>query len=504
MPPAFDDAPAPKSEWASGSIKPIPARHLTIDTCEKFEYRVGTFRGQPCHIAVYYREGKQVAQHIRFEGKRFEWVGDSSGVELFGQHLWRDGGKFVVLTEGEIDCMSISQMQGLKWPVVSLPSGVGSAKKAVAKNLQFLSAFDEIVLCLDEDEAGRQAIETIAPILPCGKVKIAHLPLKDANEMLKAGRGKELIDCIWSAQRYRPEGVVTARDVLQEALNQPEEGLPWVFDGMTEISFGRRLREVHTFGAGTGVGKTAFLLKQMHFDVTKLNKKVGAVLLESDPTLTLKMLAGMHAKRMFHIPAKKAGWKQEELVKACQDIVDTDNLYMTTTQGAYSWEELSARLRFLKHSEGVDLVYVDHLTGLAAGRDDKQDERVFLEQTMAQAAMLTQELNITLHLVSHLATPEGKPHEEGGHVAIRHFKGSRAIGFWSHFIWGIERNTLAKDPDTKMTAKLNCLKARTCGWNTGKFIKAKFDPITGDFREEVEEFDPTAGMGAWDANDPGY
>jgi twinkle protein len=479
----------------------LPKRGLNEDTCRKFGYGVAKHGGKPVQVAPYFgADGVVKAQKLRYADKTFTVVGEIKECGLFGQQVWRDGGKMLTITEGEIDALSVSQLQDNKWPVVSIPSGAQSAAKAIRAQLEWIEKFESVVLMFDMDEAGQAAARECALLLTPGKAKIAKLPLKDANEMLKADRGKELIDCIWNAQRYRPDGVVTARDVLHDALNEPEEGLPWVFDGMTEISFGRRLREVHTFGAGTGVGKTAFLLKQMHYDITKLNTKVGAVLLESDPTLTLKMLAGMHAKRMFHLPAKKAGWKQEELVKACQDIVDTDNLYMTTTQGAYSWEELSARLRFLKHSEGVDLVYVDHLTGLAAGRGDGQDERVYLEQTMAQAAMLTQELNITLHLVSHLATPEGKPHEEGGHVSIRHFKGSRAIGFWSHFIWGIERNTLAKDPETKMTAKIGNLKARACGWNTGKFIKVVFDPITGDFREVVEDFDPTAGLPQWDGN----
>jgi twinkle protein len=53
--------------------------------------------------------------------------------------------------------------------------------------------------------------------------------------------------------------------------------------------------------------------------------------------------------------------------------------------------------------------------------------------------------NVMLTFVSHLATPEGKPHEEGGRVMIRHFKGSRAIGFWCHFMFGLERNQQDQD-----------------------------------------------------------
>jgi twinkle protein len=54
---------------------------------------------------------------------------------------------------------------------------------------------------------------------------------------------------------------------------------------------------------------------------------------------------------------------------------------------------------------------------------------------MKEMAALANELQIIILFVSHLTTPEGKPHEEGGRVTIRHFKGSRAIGFWSHFMF---------------------------------------------------------------------
>jgi twinkle protein len=57
-----------------------------------------------------------------------------------------------VVTEGEIDAMSVSQAFGNRWPAVSLPNGAQSAKKAIQRSLEYLTSFDEVVLAFDMDE----------------------------------------------------------------------------------------------------------------------------------------------------------------------------------------------------------------------------------------------------------------------------------------------------------------------------------------------------------------
>jgi twinkle protein len=74
-------------------------------------------------IANYIRDGVVVAQKVRFPGKDFTFLGKPKDAGLYGMHLWRDGGKMVVITEGEIDALSVSQLQDNKWPVVSVPNG---------------------------------------------------------------------------------------------------------------------------------------------------------------------------------------------------------------------------------------------------------------------------------------------------------------------------------------------------------------------------------------------
>ena len=67
--------------------------------------------------------------------------------------------------------MSISQVQGHKWPVVSLPQGPDPSKELSGRTAH-LERFEEIVACFDMDEPGQSAAQVLAELLPQGKVKL--------------------------------------------------------------------------------------------------------------------------------------------------------------------------------------------------------------------------------------------------------------------------------------------------------------------------------------------
>lgn len=461
-----------------GEVRSLPKRNLTEDTARKFGYRIATFKEKMVHVAPYFdTDGNLVAQKVRFADKTFTTLGDFKQAGLFGQHLWGQGGKKIVITEGEIDAMSVSQMQGNKWPVVSLPNGAQGAKKALAKQLEWLCTFDEVILMFDMDEPGRAASAECAAMFPPGKCKVANLPMKDASDLLVAGRGDEIVTAIWQAKTYRPDGVVTFKDIKDAAKRPIEQGLPWFSEAITKLTYGRRGGEVYAVGAGTGIGKTDFLTQQITHDVIQLEEKVGLFFLEQQPVETGLRLAGKLAGRRFHIPDD--GWTTEELSDAL-DTLDNDKLFLYDNFGATDWSVIQQTIRYLAHSEGVRIFYLDHLTALAAAAED---ERKALEEIMSEIGALVKELNVVLILVSHLATPEGKPHEEGGRVTIRHFKGSRAIGFWCHYMFGLERDQQHKDVAMRSITTFRILKDRYTGNGTGQCVYFGYDRETGQLYE---------------------
>jgi twinkle protein len=463
----------------SGEVRALKARGISEETCRHFGYTVGTDpkTGKLVQLAPYFSpEGRIVAQKWRTADKDFGVVGKlKEALPLFGQHLWRDGGKKVVITEGEIDCMSVSQVQGNKWPVVSVPNGAQGAKKALAAASEWLERFEEVILMFDMDEPGRAAVEECAPLFSPGKCKVASLPLKDANEMLKAGRGKDLIDAIWGAKGFRPDGIRTVDELAEEAEQDIPEGLPWFLPTLDKLTYGRRPGEIYAFGAGTGVGKTDLFTQSIAHDLMVLKQSVGVLYLEQPPVETLRRIAGKTVGKVLHVPRTTT---QEERRAAIAPLRDCGRLHLYDNFGSTEWDVVKAKIRYMAVGLGCKLIYFDHLTALVAG---EEEERKALDKIMAEMAALALELGCTIHFISHLTRPEGKPHEEGGRVQIRHFRGSNSIGMWSHFMFGLERDQqadLEENPSARYST-LRVLKDRNTGQATGKVILLDYDPVTG-------------------------
>lgn len=476
----------PDFEAVSGEPRALRKRGLTEETCRKWGYWCGNGK----QIANYRdRSGALVAQKLRDKDKKFSIrKGKDTKLPLFGTHLWRDSGRKIVITEGEIDAMSVSQAQGNKWPVVSLPNGCASARKTLAAQLEWLETFEEVILMFDNDDAGHEAVEKCVDLFTPGRVKVAQLPesYKDPNEMLVAGREKEIIDAIWGAKVWRPDGIITAADVSEEALKPEEFGLSWPWKELTDITYGIRRRECYAFGAGTGVGKTDCLTEVIAHLLEEHEVPVGLLFLEQSPAETVKRVAGKIAGKPFHVP--DGNYTTEELHDAVTRVSDSGRLFLYDHFGSIDWPTVRSRIRYMVQSLGVRDIFLDHLTALASQADDERRE---LEGIMADIGSLVQELGFTLYFVSHLATPDGKAHEEGGRVMIRHFKGSRSIGFWSNFMFGLERDQQSEDKRDVTTFRV--LKDRKTGRANGKTFALRYDHDTGRMFETDEVFEDEEG-----------
>jgi len=468
-PGGVESKPRLSPDLLTGETRALTKRRISEDTCKKFGY----FTAGNRQVANYRdQDGSIIGQKTRNSNKEFAVLGSIKGCQLFGQHLFRNkGGKKLIIVEGEIDAMSVFEMNN-GWPVVSVPNGASGGLKAVKQNIEFVNSFDEVLLCFDMDDPGQDAAREIADVIIPGRAKIMSLPLKDASDMLVSGRQKEFRNAMWEAKVHRPDGLVTVADLVEKLKKPIEWGLPWCFPTLTQLTFGRRDGEVYTLGAGTGVGKTDWFVQQIDYDLTELNEKVGIFFLEQTPEETVRRICGKQAGQTFHIP--DSGWEQGQLDDAVGNLSTINGLHMYDNFGSCEWDVIEAKIRYLHHAEGIRLFYIDHLTALA----DPANERESLEQAMKAIATLAKALGVIIHLISHLATPEGKPHEEGGRVMIRHFKGSRAIGFWSHFMFGLERNQQDDDEERRRTTTFRCLKDRYTGRSTGETFCFKYDQDT--------------------------
>lgn len=474
--------PKPKEKTFNpidGEIRPLSARGISDTTCKKFNYMVGKYKDQTVQIAnVYDEDGTRVGQKIRTKDKKFSVLGTVSNNLLIGMHLW-NGGKKLVITEGEIDMLSYAEVTQCRYPVVSLPNGAQSAKATLANCIKYLEKFEEIILFFDNDEAGRKAALECMPILAGGRIKSAVVKgFKDINEALQAGEVKEIINAVFNASEYKPSAVVTVSDIFENALKIPEMGLSFPWDTATRLTLGIRRAEIHIVGAAPKIGKTEYqhqLIKHM----TEVHKmKVGVMSLEEKPVKTAKKIAGKYMNRQFTKPPEVAGWKVEELEAGLNMIKDKIEFY--SSEGVRDYNEILTTCRYWA-AKGIWFFIIDPLTALVAEHDSSTANDI-LNDFMSKIASLALELNLTFFLFSHVNPPKtGLPHDQGGEVLSSQFTGSRAMEKWAHYGWGIVRNRNEPDPIRRNTSEHVLLFDREFG-EYGRY-PCFYDTEKNDYRE---------------------
>lgn len=429
-----------------GEVQSLTARKISDETCKHWGYRVGEFNGRPAQFAYYFDPDtrKPIACKVRFPDKSFVFLGDAQNAPLYGQWLWRDGGKKVVVTEGEIDALTVSQLQNLKWPTVSLDKGATGAKRSIKKAYDWLMKFDEVVLMFDMDEPGQNAAKECAELFPPGKVKIAYLPEKDANECLKQGKGSAVIDAMWSAKTYRPDGIISGADMWNELLYEDTYSTvqyPWL--ALNEKTHGMRTGELVTITAGSGIGKSA-VVREIAYNLLQRGETVGMIMLEESTKRTALGLMGLALDKPLHLSA--TGVTEADLKAAFDLTLGTGRVYLYDHFGSTEIENLLARVRYMARSLDCKWIILDHLSIVVSGLDGG-DERKLIDMAMTMLRTLVQETGIGLILVSHLKRPEGKGHEEGAATSLSQLRGSHAIAQLSDMVLGLERNQQGENPN---------------------------------------------------------
>jgi twinkle protein len=492
-----------KGDLLTGDPQDLPRRKLKQATCEKFGYWIGTDRsGETVQIANYRPKGVTVAQKIRTADKRFVILGDGKQMGLFGQHLWRDGGKRVVITEGEIDAMSVAQAFGLSWPVVSVPTGAAGAEKAIKENLEWLEGYEQVVLMFDMDEPGRAAAEACAAIFSPGKVAIAQLPLKDPNEMLKAGRIKELTGAIWEAKTYRPDGIVNGADTWEAMVKVQEVGwkYPPCMAALNDFLQGQSGGSLITWTSGTGMGKSTAVAEVAYELAINQGHNLGYVALEENTGRSAKRFVGLHMDRPIHIPEVFKATPQPAIRKAFDETLGLGKVWFYDHFGSMGEDSLMSKLRYLIKGCGCRVIVLDHLSIVVSASEDP-DERRLIDRTMTNLRSLVEETGVLMHLVSHLRRAEGTSTEEGGRVHLGLLRGSHSIAQLSDTVVALERNQQA--PEGANIATIRVLKDRLTG-NTGVAGRLEYNKETGRMSAAEGFHDETDGAVPTDGDDPPF
>lgn len=460
-----------------GATRPLKKRHISAETCKKFGYTVAKIGDTPVQIANYYKDGVLAAQHVRYPDKDFSWFGKARGVQLFGQHIWRDGGKRLIITEGEIDAMTIAQVFGLKWQVVSLPNGAAAAKKSILQELEWIEKFDEVVLAFDDDEPGRHAVEEVAPLITPGKVKVMRYEgFKDANDLYRA-KPDRVAAAVFESKTYRPDGIINGKELWDDFIQPPEKGLDLPYPMLTRKLQGVVPGELTIWTAGSGIGKTTAVREVAYHLFQHHDQRLGIVALEEPKRMTAAFFAGLYLNHPLHLD--RDGFTEEQLREAFDATVGSGNIWLYDHFGSRDIDNLLAKLRYMAVGLGVSWIVLDHISIVVSGLDEGigESERKMIDKLMTRMRSLCAETNVGIQAIVHLKRPyKGKSYNEGRPISLTDLRGSGSLEHLSDNVVAMERNQ--QNEDEKNFSQLRVLKCRRTG-DTGKADVLEYNPRTG-------------------------
>jgi len=467
---------------STGDYGGLGERRITEQTARKYRTKIKTNGSIISHhyYEYYNTEGSHVATKVRqVEGKRIWSQGDMTDALLFGQNLFKSGGKYITITEGEIDAMSAYEMLGSKWAVVSIKNGVQSAVQNCKQHLEYLNTFENVVVCFDNDKPGIEASQKVAQLFEPNKCKIVRLEHKDPNEYQKMGKAKDFIQNWWSAEAYTPAGIMNLSRLGESLYDEKDcETIPYPWSAMNEKTYGMRTGELVTFTSGAGMGKSSIMRELMHHILRNSGDNIGILALEESTKNTAFNIMSVEANERLYIKEIRNKFSREQLNKWQEDTIGSGRFFAFDHFGSIGNDEILSRVRYMAKSLDCKWIFLDHLSILVSGQDDG-DERKSIDVLMTKLRSLVEETGVGLLLVSHLRRPSGDlGHENGKEVTLSHLRGSASIAHLSDSVIALERNQQAEDDVIACTTTIRILKNRYTG-ETGVCSFLHYDKNSG-------------------------
>lgn len=254
----------------------------------------------PAAAFAYRRDQKTYAAKFRATDRK-DWrstLGVSRG--LFNEDCLHLGDGPVVITEGEIDALSV--IQAGYGRAVSLPDGwteAGGKRQVLIDVEASLRAAPHVIVAGDADEVGAGLPKVVANILAGHDVRCVTWPAgcKDANDVLVMFGEGELARLLGEAKRIDPlGGIITGISDLPPlpARRVLRMGIP-PFDNLMAF-------EVGTMSVGTGTpgaGKSTYTTFAAYHVAQHEQIRVGFMGFETHPYRTRDHLARLYAGKSW-------------------------------------------------------------------------------------------------------------------------------------------------------------------------------------------------------------
>lgn len=344
---------------------------------------------------------------------------------LFGWQAIPDDSRTIVITEGEIDALT---MYEYGYPALSVPFGGGSGGKHkwIDHDFHHLDRFETIYLCMDMDGPGLEAAEDISDRLGKHRCRIVELPQKDANECLVNGvTVADIKQAFDDAKHLEPEELVSAAEFYDDvhATFYPTtstEGYTVPWDRLSNlVRF--RPHELTLWTGASGSGKSQ-LLSHASVEMMHQGAKICMASLEMTPAQSLKRMAKQAGD--IDVPT-------DEFLREILNWMD-GKLWMFNLVGKERIDRLLDVFEYARRRYGVDTFIIDSFMRLGIGVDDykAQDAAIFHLTDWVVSRP------VHLHLVAHAR----KSNDSTQAPATEDVKGTSEIGANAFNIISVWRN----------------------------------------------------------------
>lgn len=301
----------------------------------------------------------------------------------------------IVITESEIDCMTVTQCGLL---ALSMPNGALGLSWFDTQASK-LKKFDRIILCFDMDDAGESgAAKLYNRFLDAGyeNISIASLPKKDPNDCLKSGMDlgeikKILLDAKQKKRTIIGKNLSRFSEFFDEILayekliEDPNYGisLPW-----ENNYFKWRPGELSILTGVPGHGKTQFLNQVIIHTIL-----TGTSVLMASPEMNRTTIGhALHKQATGHINPSDAIKK-----KVCEKVFE--NLVFHTLEGEINIYNLLTSIESKLRTENINLITIDNLSMCNVQSDNNGLNQQ--RKAVAELKTFAKRNNIHIILVAH-------------------------------------------------------------------------------------------------------
>ena len=480
-------------------------RGLTREAVERYSVRqaIRPETGEPDKQAIFYPAGTGGGWKRKnaLTKKDMEIVGDYNG--LFGQQVFPSGGRFLVITEGEEDAVSLWQAfksQGKDYSVVSLPNGSSCSGVEKREVWDYITSFQGVLLVFDADDQGKEAAEKFADIYSTEvKLKIAELPAgcKDANDCIKKGKEKQLVRACFQAREYQPELVIPGSEVSLDMVQEPIKPGSKLhrFPAFSDKLGGVRDGELGIVMAPPGVGKSTWVAEIGYELIKDEDNKVAWLFLEEDlKKATQRLIAIDNDVPLPRYRLNPQVIPQEKIKDSYERLINNGRTWFIDLgpAGRVDVDRLMHLLRYYR-SQGVTKFIFDHISILFS-HDERDNERKLIDNVLSEVAAFCASTGSTMIMVAHIKRFDQKIYVNDQindakwlYIDPAMARGSGSFEQLAFWIAALEPEQTENEAKGRM--RINIKKNREWGF-TGPCDAIKMDQNTGRLEvAEVPEYD---------------